>query len=172
MIETERLILRLPVLDDLDDIQAVYGDANVMRYITGRASTRMESLSRLLRTVGHWQLFGYGFLAVFEKATGRYLGDAGLGRFERGLGDDFDPFDETGWVFGPWAHGHGFAIEAMTATHDWHRRTLGPRRTVCIISPEHDRSIRVAEKLGYKPFGSFTFPDTDDTVTLFERQPD
>lgn len=171
MIETDRLILRRHTPTDLDDIQSVYGEAETMRYISGKASTRTESWTRLLRSAGHWDLLGYGFWAIIEKSSGRYLGDAGLGRFERGLGADFDSFDEAGWVFGPHGRGKGYALEAMIAAQNWHRDTFGPKRTVCIISPEHERSIRVAEKLDYKPFDERVFPGSNDTVRLFERQP-
>jgi RimJ/RimL family protein N-acetyltransferase len=169
MIETERLILRQHRLDDFEDICNVYGDAEVMRFITGRASTREESWARLLRYVGHWNLLGYGFFAIVEKASGRFAGDAGLARFQRGLGQGFDDFDESGWVLAGWAHGHGYAAEALTAVHEWHRHRFGAQRTVCIVSPDHHRSLRLAEKLGYRRYGELSYHG--EPVAALERLP-
>src|SRR6266496_1124160 len=44
VLETDRLILRHFTPDDLDDLAAIYGDAEVMRYIgTGATKTREET---------------------------------------------------------------------------------------------------------------------------------
>ncbi|EFG2885909.1 GNAT family N-acetyltransferase [Escherichia coli] len=172
MIETERLILRPHRLDDFEALHAIWTEPDVVRHITGRPSTRAESWDRLSRYAGQWALLGHGFLAAEEKASGAYVGDIGIGRFERGLGPDFDDFDEAGWILGPAAQGKGFATEAMTAILAWFAREKGPRRTVCIVSPENAASIRVAGKLGYRPFADRIFPGTeDDMVRLFERIP-
>ncbi len=37
---------------------------------------------------------------------------------------------------------------------EWGDRQFEGGRTVCIIAPEHVRSIRVAEKVGYRPVGT------------------
>lgn len=172
MIETDHLILRHHRLDDFDTLHAIWSDPEVVRFISGKPSTHNESWGRLNRYAGHWALLGYGLFATVEKATGAYVGDIGIARYERGLGDDFDPFDEAGWVLAPTAHGKGYATEAMVAIHAWHLSKFGPRRTVCIVSPEHVGSVRVAEKLGYRPFADRLFPGTeDDIVRLFERVP-
>jgi RimJ/RimL family protein N-acetyltransferase len=57
---------------------------------------------------------------------------------------------EIGWVLARWAHGQGFATEAVRAVIAWGEAELGDRPTVCIIDPEHAASIRVAEKCGYR----------------------
>ena len=172
MIETPRLTLRRHVLEDFGQLQTIWSDPRVTQFITGEPSTHTESWARLHRYAGHWALLGYGYFAAVEKETGDYFGDVGFGRFKRGLGDDFDEFDEAGWVLAPSAQGKGYAIEAMVALHDWHRTQCGPSRTVCVISPDHESSIRVAEKLGYRAYADRSFPPQNSKVVrLFERQP-
>ena len=66
----------------------------------------------------------------------------------RGLGDDFDPYPEAGWVLGPVRTGKGLGLEAAQAAHDWFDRVVAGR-TVCMITPENTVSLRIAEALGY-----------------------
>lgn len=170
MIETQRLLLRQPVLTDLKAISAIYADPDVVRHIgDGKPGTQQDSWFRLLRFAGHWQLRGFGYFAVMEKETGVFVGNVGLASFMRGLGDDFDPYPEAGWVLAASAHGKGYATEAAQAAHDWFDREHGPQRTVCIIDPPNAGSIRVAEKLGYRLMGERPFRDS--SVLAFERLP-
>lgn len=168
MIETERLLLRRPSREDFDPIHAIWSDADVVRFIRGKALSREEAWQRLTRSAGNWALLGYGFFAVVEKASGRLVGEAGLMQAHRGLGEQFDPFPEAGWVFAREAHGKGYASEAALAAHDWFGRVVGASRTVCIIAPENTASLRVAAKLGYTPFGSACYHE--GTVTMLERR--
>jgi len=48
-----------------------------------------------------------------------------------------------------WAHGKGFATEALAAAVTWLDRQPRFDRSVCLISPDNAASIRVAEKAGY-----------------------
>lgn len=150
-IETERLLLRGHRLDDLDDLIALWSHPEVIRFIGGRPFTAEETWARLQRYVGHWTLSGYGFWSVREKGSDRHVGDCGTADFKRGLPLPFDGSPEAGWVIAPWAHGKGYASEAMTAILAWNDQTFA--RTVCIISPENTPSLRVAAKLGYREFG-------------------
>jgi RimJ/RimL family protein N-acetyltransferase len=170
VIRTERLILRPPALADFDEITVVYGDADVVRHLGGRRFTREEAWARLMRHVGHWQLFGFGFWVVRHGQDGRYVGDVGLGYFRREIVPAYEDSPEAGWVLAPWAQHQGFATEAAQAAHDWLEQRFRPRRTVCIIEPENAGSIRVAEKCGYKEFARTTYKNS--AITLFERCPD
>ncbi|WNJ89842.1 GNAT family N-acetyltransferase [Bosea sp. 685] len=88
MIETERLLLRPPVLDDFEACYALLSDPAVMSFIGGPMS-REESWHRLLRYAGHWSLLGYGLFVIIEKESGRLLGQTGLADFHRGARDEF-----------------------------------------------------------------------------------
>jgi len=86
-------------------------------------------------------------------AGARPCGDGGPDRFffgSRGLGEDFDPYPETGWVLAPEFQSRGFGMDAASAAHDWFDRVVAGR-TVCMITPEHEGSLRIAQTLGYAP---------------------
>lgn len=167
MIETERLLLRPHVVGDFDAFKAMSQDAEVMRYIGREPSTEDEAWLRFLAHFGRWQIQGYGLFAIIEKETGQFIGDAGFSDFCRGLGADFDAFHEAAWVLSAAGQNKGYAFEAMTAAHIWLEKQFKPNKTVCIISPENEPSIRLASKLGYQETGLGNYKDSD--VIKFER---
>ena len=153
-VETERLLLRQPRADDFADYFALVGDPDAFRYCGRGAMTREEAWSRLLRQVGHWSLLGYGLFAVAEKASGRFVGEVGLGDFHRGFGPRFDDAPEACWTIARRSQGRGYATEAAAAAHDWMERRFGTERTVCLIQGDNAPSLAVAHKLGYRPVGA------------------
>src|SRR3569832_798946 len=96
VLHTSRLILRGHRLDDFADLAAMWGDPEVTRYIGGAPSTQAASWSRLHRYRGHWSLLEYGFWAIEERESGRYVGDIGLADFRRGLAQPFADAPEVG----------------------------------------------------------------------------
>jgi RimJ/RimL family protein N-acetyltransferase len=157
VLETERLILRGNRLEDFDALAALWSDPGVVRFISGKPFSPEECWSRLLRYVGHWALLGYGFWAIEEKATGRYVGETGLADFRRGLTPSLDGTPEVGWVLASWAHGKGYATEAVKAAVTWGADKFGTTPLCCIISPEHRNSIKVATKCGFREHARTTY---------------
>ena len=164
---TERLTLRPHTRHDFADCAAMWGDPDVVRFISGKPSTREESWSRLLRYAGHWAAMDFGYWAVREASSGHFLGDIGLSEFRREITPSIEGTAEAGWVLAPGAHGKGYATEAVRAALDWYHDTFPARRTVCMISPENTASLRVAEKVGYHEFAHTQYKG--DPVILFER---
>ncbi|WP_426753831.1 GNAT family N-acetyltransferase [Myxococcus sp. Y35] len=166
-VETERLVLSGHRLEDFEECLAMWADPAVVRHISGKPSTREEMWARLLRYVGHWQLLGYGFWVVREKATGRLVGEVGLGDFHRDMQPSLDSAFEAGWVLAPWSHGKGYATEAVRAALAWADAHLRPARMACIIAPENVASIRVAEKCGFRQTGQGVYKG--EPSLMFER---
>src|SRR5579872_7110534 len=81
ILETDRLKLRGHRLEDFEACAAVWADPAVVRYISGKPSTRTQSWLRMLAYGGHWQHVPFGYWAVEEKKTGRYIGDVGFADF-------------------------------------------------------------------------------------------
>src|SRR6266480_2961349 len=78
-LETERLLLRPIRQTDLEAYAAMCADPEVMRYLGDRAVlSREDAWRQMAMLVGHWSLRGFGSWALEERATGRFLGRAGL----------------------------------------------------------------------------------------------
>jgi RimJ/RimL family protein N-acetyltransferase len=167
IIETERLRMRGHTAADLDATAAMWGDPEVVRYL-GKPSNREESWTRLQRYPGLWALLGYGFWLLEEKATGRFVGEAGFADFKRTLDPPFTE-PEQGWALATWAQGKGFASEAVTAQLIWAENHFGRVPFVCMINPDNASSIKLAEKHGYREFARSTYKDAPSV--LFRRPP-
>ncbi|WP_192183375.1 GNAT family N-acetyltransferase [Mesorhizobium amorphae] len=168
VIETARTILRAHRLDDFDAYVAMWADPGVTRFIGGKPRTREESWMRFLRHAGLWSLLGYGFWAIEDKATGRFIGEAGFHDLKRDIEPSIEGVPEAGWALAPQAHGQGLASEVVRRILAWGDETFQGARTVCIIDPENTASLNVAAKCGYIEVLRTTYHD--GATILLERQ--
>lgn len=165
-IETERLLLCAHQIEDFEDYRTFWapGPADV----PGPPPLgHEESWQRLLRMIGHWQVFGHGMFAVREKASGRIVGEAGIGHFERDIDPAFNASPEAGWKIDVSCWGKGYAGEAMVAAYDWFDRAFAHDRTVCIIDHANAPSLKLADRLGFTATGEA--PYRGKPILLFER---
>jgi RimJ/RimL family protein N-acetyltransferase len=75
IIETERLRLRGHDSGDFGDCVAMWADPEVVRYTIREPSPPQRTWLRILGYRGHWALLGFGYWAVQEKESGRYIGE-------------------------------------------------------------------------------------------------
>lgn len=151
VLETERLRLRAHRVDDLPACASMWAEEGVTRFIGGKPLTEEETWLRMLRHAGHWSMLGFGYWVVEEKATCRFLGEAGLAEFRREIKPSIVGIPEAGWVFAGSSHGQGYASEAMHAILAWGAARFDNERSVCLINPENTASLRLAERLGFQP---------------------
>jgi ribosomal-protein-alanine N-acetyltransferase len=156
MIETYRLRLRKPTLDDAEALHEAYGDPEAMRYI-GAGETRDLAGTRALleRSLERWEADGFGHFADERKEDGRVVGRVGFVVWDA---DDWQPGTlaafgdraaiELGWILAREHWGHGYATEAALAVRDHGFTQLGFTRLISLILRGNDRSVRVAEKIG------------------------
>jgi RimJ/RimL family protein N-acetyltransferase len=148
-LETERLILRMYRLDDFEDHFRLCADPSVMKFLTGgKPMSRLEAWRHMAYLVGHWELLGYGYFAVEEKASSRFVGRIGLTNAE-GL-----PGIELGWIIAPEFQGQGFATEGARVLLDHAFSEMVLDHVISAIHPGNKPSIRVAERLGEKLEGN------------------
>jgi RimJ/RimL family protein N-acetyltransferase len=162
-LETQRLVLRGYTTSDFSECAALWADPDVVRFIGGQPSTEEQAWARLLRYVGHWELMGFGFWAIFERATGEFVGEIGAADFRRDVSPPIGDL-ETGWVLRRSAHGKGYATEALRTVLAWLDAKFPGKPSVCIIDPANEASLRVATKCGYEPIGSRAYHGADITV--------
>ena len=168
VLETDRLILRGHGRSDLADCAAMWGDPAVVQFIGDAQPLDGEAVwSRLLRYAGHWALMGYGYWCVRERTTGRFVGDVGFVNLHRTTEPPLGDAPEIGWVVAVSAQGRGLAAEAVAAALAWADTRLAAPETVCIIDPEHVRSIRIAETAGYRRRAPARYKGR--SITIFAR---
>jgi len=146
---TERLHLAPCSEEHLDGLAAMNSDPEVMRYITGRAQTRSETLLMIERVKVRWAKLGYSWWTIFERKSGE-IARAGCIQNLRREGDEPDPESpfEIGWQLQRDKWGRGFATEAARAMGDFAFTRLRADALYAVCHPENSASVRVMAKLG------------------------
>lgn len=161
MIETERLLLREPRVEDAEALHArVFSDAETMKHI-GDGTTR--SLKKVRDSIGKKLAslveHGVTLFTLIERDTDAIIGDCGV------LPIDWKgPGFELAYRLTPSAWGRGYATEAGAAAlaHAWAATSLDEIEGV--TAPANTASQRVLIKLGFEDRGTTT--DHYDGVLL------
>lgn len=140
VIQTDRLLLREPILDDWPGFAEVM-TSDRARYMGGPFSVA-SAWGVFCHGVALWQLFGMGNLSIELRTTRQYLGQVEINQGPR------FPEPELGWQLTAEAEGQGYAFEAAIALRDWAFQERGVKTLVSYIGPDNTRSIRLAERLG------------------------
>jgi len=159
VIETERLILRLPEASDLDGWASMTADPDTMRFIGGVAS-RAEAWRQLCTMRGAWDIRGFAMFSVIERASGQWVGR--LGAWE----PEGWPGKEVGWGVAPAFAGRGYAYESAVAAMVHVFDTLGWTEVIHSIDPENARSIALAQRLGSTNLGPTQLPEPYHTARV------
>ena len=167
-LETERLRLLGPRLEDFSHSARMWTEPAVVRYTTKKPLTREDSWTRFLRYLGHWSLFGFGYWFVEEKNTQSFIGEIGFADYKREIVPSIEGMPEIGWILASSAHGKGLATEAVRAALAWGDTHFTSPRTSCIIDPANAASVRLALKSGYRDWQKTTYKG--DPVALFVRE--
>ncbi|WP_202840418.1 GNAT family N-acetyltransferase [Luteimonas saliphila] len=141
VLETERLILRLPRIEDFPRYAELLADEEACRYIGGHQPAG-GAWRRFLQMPGAWALQGFAMFSVIEKDSGRWVGQMG----------PWQPFGwpgtEIGYAFHRDAWGRGYATESAVAAIDWAFAQLGWDEIIHCIDPDNLASQQVAQRLG------------------------
>lgn len=145
VIETERLLLRRPLLNDLDALAEISADPEVMKYITGNPSLSPGALRESLKAhAASFEQGGFGLLSVIDHGHGEFIGQCGL-QIIAIEGKDM-PVLSCMLNRGNW--GKGLAFEALTAVRDHALIAMDMESLQALVHPDHQAGVRLAEKLG------------------------
>jgi RimJ/RimL family protein N-acetyltransferase len=149
VLRTARLDLRRFTSDDLDDLEALDGDPEVMRFITGgRPTPRRELRDEVLPAwiAASDRGDGYGFWAAIERADDTFVGWFHL----RPRAEDPPDEPELGYRLRRDRWGAGLATEGSAALVDRAFLDLGARRVHASTMVVNGPSRRVMEKVGLR----------------------
>jgi RimJ/RimL family protein N-acetyltransferase len=90
VLETERLRLRSHQSSDFADCVSMWSDPGVVRYTIRDPSPPPRTWLRILAYRGHWALLGFGYWAIEDRVSGRFVGELGFADFKRDIQPSID----------------------------------------------------------------------------------
>ena len=145
ILETERLLLRHLVLDDLPELFALYRDPEIRKYFPEGVQTLEETKEEM-----EWHMHGHsrfpelGLWATVHKETGKFIGRCGLLPWEI----EGQHETEIAYLLDKAFWHQGLATEAARGILEYGFENLKLSRLICMIDPENLPSQRVAERIG------------------------
>ncbi|MGP4109891.1 GNAT family N-acetyltransferase [Streptomyces sp. 4N509B] len=147
-LRTDRLDLRLPTADDVDDVFAYQGLPEVARFLYRPPRTR-ERCAEIIAAGGtapDWTADGDTLtLLVCRRGTPGVVGEVSLT-----LSHARARQMEIGWTLHPRHEGHGYATEAARALATAAFDVLDAHRVYARLDVENSGSARVCERLGMR----------------------
>ncbi len=159
VLETERLTLRPPTMEDFPRWADMMADPEVAKFLGG-VQPPSVAWRAFMSMAGAWSLTGVAMFSLVERDTGLWLGRIGPWQ-PHGW-----PGTEVGWSLHPEAQGKGFGVEAATATLDYAFDVLGWTEVIHCIDPENTPSQRLAERLGSYNQGPTQMPEPYQDVRV------
>jgi ribosomal-protein-alanine N-acetyltransferase len=145
ILETERLILRRLVPEDLGPLHALYRDPEVRRYFPEGTLDLEETREEL-----NWFLNGHpdrpelGLWATLDRETGAFLGRCGLLPWT--IEDRAEV--EVAYLLAREVWGRGLGTEVARGIARYAFEHLGLPRVVSLIEPGNAASVKVARNIG------------------------
>src|SRR5829696_6543688 len=159
-INTERLVLRDWQESDLPPWVAMNADPQVREHL-GPPLTAEDAAASLRGFQEDLDRNGFGFWAVEVRASGEFIGFAGLDRVDDGM-----PFTgvEAGWRLARSAWGHGYATEAGLAVLEHGFSIVGLPEILAITTATNLRSQAVMRRIGmtHNPADDFDDPYAEE----------
>ncbi len=154
VLETERLVLRAPRIDDLPLWTQIWTNPEA-----AHPATEEGAYDNFCTYVAGWMLHGHGLWSVEQKADGTLAGFVMLGL------EWADEAPELGWALSPEHRGKGYAVEAASAAQSHAIALFGPGVVVSYIAEANVGSIKVAERLGATRIENF-----DETTRVYSHR--
>ena len=143
-IETERLVIRPYIEDDLDGLFALQSDPEVVRWLYDEPRTRAETRDSLERKMQSAVEQEDDWLSAAVTLDGTFIGDVAFHWVS-----EQHKTAEVGYMIDPRYQGRGFATEAVTPFVDW-AFAQGFHRVIGRLEARNVASGRVLEKLGMR----------------------
>lgn len=150
-IETDRLLLRKHGIEDFDRFWGMITDPVAKRFTGGVTKLAYEQRFKLFSENCHEPFSkDYVEFAVVEKSSMQYVGYCGY-RASEEL-DGYELF--YGYCRDSWGKGYGF--EAAASAVRFFFEKMGIDRLVAASDKENIATVRILDRLGFKPVGQLT----------------
>lgn len=160
---TDRLSLRAPQKEDLDNIHLLGSDPEVMRYISYGKTQTLEAARRDLNKRIRLSKGNTGYWITEEKESGRFVGWMAL----KTLGRSSDY--EIGYRLMRNMWGKGYATEASRCLIRYAFEDLQLEKVLAVCMPENQASRKVMEKVGLQYTGTGKYYNTHCVIYRIDK---
>ncbi|AIY40379.1 GNAT family acetyltransferase-like protein [Collimonas arenae] len=146
VIQTERLLLRETVEQDADDIFAMHGDPELMRWFGTDPLPDLDAARGLIRKFASWRLdenpgTRWG---IQTRQHARLLGTCGLFRWNPAWRKCM-----IGYELAVHAQKQGFMRETLSAVMSWGFKHMELNRIEAMVHPDNLASLKLLRELGF-----------------------
>lgn len=165
LFETERIICRRLLSSDVDEMYAVYSDADAMRWVDdGQPIQRSECSRWLTVTLNNYESRGYGMSTLVSRADGTVIGFCGL------VHPNNQPETEIKYALHRRFWGIGLATEAVKAMLEYGRCEFQLSVVIATVAFANIASRRVLIKAGMEAWTNRD--DNGSSIMIFRWQSD
>lgn len=145
-LQTQRLLLQPFTTADAPFILTLLNKPSFIRFIGDKKVRTLEDARQYLLNgpIASYNVHGFGLLLVELKESQTPIGMCGLLKREE------LPDPDIGFAFLPDYWNKGFGFEAASAVMNDACKRLKLDRTLAIVNPDNDASIKLLEKLGFR----------------------
>jgi len=144
--KTERLVLRLPTLDDVEESFAIYSDPETVKYIDSDNlpfTTVEEAKESIKRGLAHYEKYGVCHFAVELRENSAMIGHCGFNIWDDGVNLELVAhFNRAYW-------GKGFATEACQAVIEFVRSKFPKRSIYAVTDSKNTMSQSLVRRIGF-----------------------
>jgi RimJ/RimL family protein N-acetyltransferase len=148
-ITTARLSLLPPGPEHLDDLIRLKADERAFGLMLHGTRTPARTREELEDDIEFWRVRGYGTWSVFERATGDFLGIAGLMERPDGRGVALR------FALWPECRGKGYAREAAAAALEFGHKAGRLARIIAVARETNTASRALLADIGMRECGEF-----------------
>ena len=146
MLQTKHLRLRRWESHDVGPFAALCNDPEVVRFFNGWKSV-IDCAAEIERQEICFDTYKYGIWAVELKATGEFIGAAGI---EPTMMPPKGMTARLTWKLRPEFWGMNYGYEAVAKVIDYAFSELKVSRVFALVVPANTRSLRLVKRLGLK----------------------
>ena len=163
--ETERLMIRVPTIEDFDALYLVHADPETNIFNPGwKKPSKEESMQSLSSIIEHHNQHGFGYYALVDKEDNRVFGICGL-RYTK---VNNETFLNLYYRISPSKMRRGFVKEAANKIIEDVTKKLNTKYKIVVVTlDENIPSRKIAESLGLKYKKEFDNIDGEGNVYYF-----
>lgn len=155
--ETERLLLREILPDDLHGLYELDSNPEVHKYLGNKPITSIEHAKDAIQYIrNQYKDHGIGRWAVIDKSTSEFMGWAGLKLVTKKINDHISFYD-LGYRLIPRYWGKGIATEASLASLDYGFNELELTTIYGMADCDNAGSNKVLRKVGLSFINEFEY---------------